>query len=267
MTDAVDRLRRIERAALESLHDVAPVGIGSSFERIGGAEASIVSSTESVVVNRVAGLGVGDAATEAEVAAIAGRYASAGIRRHLVHLDPDARPADLAEWLDRAGYRPHRGWAQFARPLGGAPLLEARTDLVVRVVTDDTAVAFGRIASAAFDLGEALVPAVAGLARHPAWRLYLTFDESGEPAGTGGLFLHEGAGWLDWAATRLEFRRRGSQGALMARRLLAAAEAGCDLVFTETGEAVPGDPQHSYRNIERAGFEVLRVRPNRILER
>jgi hypothetical protein len=33
-------------------------------------------------------------------------------------------------------------------------------------------------------------------------------------------------------------------------------------MFTETGEAVDGDPQHSYRNILRAGFEQLDVREN-----
>jgi hypothetical protein len=33
-------------------------------------------------------------------------------------------------------------------------------------------------------------------------------------------------------------------------------------VFAETGEAVPGDPQHSYRNLLRGGFRELTLRQN-----
>ena len=42
----------------------------------------------------------------------------------------------------------------------------------------------------------------------------------------------------------------------------AAAEAGCEVVVTETGEPVEGLANGSYRNIVRAGFEPLYVRPN-----
>jgi hypothetical protein len=74
--------------------------------------------------------------------------------------------------------------------------------------------------------------------------------------------VHEGVAWFDWAATRPEFRRRGCQGALLRQRVRDALDASCDWMVTETGEAVEGDPQHSYRNILRAGFELLDVREN-----
>jgi hypothetical protein len=48
----------------------------------------------------------------------------------------------------------------------------------------------------------------------------------------------------------------------MAERLRIANDEGCEHVFTETGEAVDGDPQHSYRNIERAGFQTSVLRQN-----
>lgn len=117
-----------------------------------------------------------------------------------------------------------------------------------------------------FDLGEVGAPLVGALTAHPAWRTYLTTDGD-EAAGAAGLFVHDGAGWFDWAATRPEFRRRGSQSALLTHRVADAIGAGCDVLFTETGEAVPGDPQHSYRNIEAAGFEAGGPRANWILER
>ena len=42
----------------------------------------------------------------------------------------------------------------------------------------------------------------------------------------------------------------------------AALDAGCTSLVTMTGESVPGDEQHSYRNIERAGFEEAYLREN-----
>ena len=44
--------------------------------------------------------------------------------------------------------------------------------------------------------------------------------------------------------------------------LQRAFELGCEQVFTCTGVSVPGDPQHSYNNILRAGFHETYVRAN-----
>ena len=41
-----------------------------------------------------------------------------------------------------------------------------------------------------------------------------------------------------------------------------AIELGCKRMFTETGEAVEGDPQHSYKNILKAGFTESVLREN-----
>lgn len=266
MTGIVERFRRVELAALESLQASARPEAAYRLQRVGGVAVSIAGRTESVVLNRAVGLGVEGPATEDDVARVARLYEDAGVGRHIVHLDPDAGPDALPGWLARVGYRPYRGWAQFARPAAG-PLPEPPTDLEIRPVTAETADTFGRIVADAFDLGEAGVPLLATLALQPDWRASLTFDESGEAAGAGALFVHERAGWLDWAATRPAFRQRGSQAALLARALRIADEAGCEVLFCETGEAVTGDPQHSYRNVTRAGFDLVRVRENRILER
>jgi hypothetical protein len=41
---------------------------------------------------------------------------------------------------------------------------------------------------------------------------------------------------------------------LLAVRIRTAAELGCDVVITETGERRGDRPSNSYRNILRAGF-------------
>lgn len=263
------RCETVERAALASLHEAATPDVrerlGMRLERIGDAIASIVPGIDSIIVNRVIGLGVERPASREDVERIADRYREAGVRRHLVHLDASARPDELEGWIQAAGYGSYRAWVPFERR-GQEPPSQSPSDLVVRPTTPEDAPEFGAIVADGFDLGEDGAPLIAGLTAHPAWRTYLTTDGD-EIAGAAGLFVHDRAAWLDWAATRPEFRRRGSQTALLARRVADAVEAGCDVLFTETGEAVPGDPQHSYHNIEAAGFEAGRPRANWMLER
>lgn len=264
-----NRCETVERAALASLHEAASPDVrerlGMRLERIGDAIASIVPGIDSTVVNRVVGLGVERPASREDVERIADRYRAAGVGRHLVHLAESARPDELEGWIEAAGYRPYRAWVPFRRR-GTEPPGASTAGLEVRRAAPEDAAEFGRVVAAGFDLGESGALLVAGLTAHPAWRAYLTTDGD-EIAGAAGLFVHDGAGWLDWAATRPEFRRRGSQSALLARRVADAVEAGCEALFTETGEAIPGDPQHSYHNIERAGFEAGRPRANWMLER
>jgi len=54
------------------------------------------------------------------------------------------------------------------------------------------------------------------------------------------------------ASTRLKFRRRGLQMALLNTRLNAARELGCDLAMVLTS---PGSL--AQQNIERAGFRLV----------
>ena len=63
-------------------------------------------------------------------------------------------------------------------------------------------------------------------------------------------------------ATRPSHRRRGAQGALLARRIRDAADLGCRWLVTETGEDLPERPNPSFRNMLRTGFELAYQRAN-----
>ena len=134
-------------------------------------------------------------------------------------------------------------------------------DLRIERIGPERAEHFGRVVCPAFGMTEAAIPFAAGLASDERWHLFVSY-EGDEPAGAGALMIDRGVGWLEWGATRPEFRRRGSQGAVMSARIQAALDAGCEHMFTETGEAVEGDPQHSYRNIQRYGFREGPLREN-----
>jgi hypothetical protein len=264
-TTAVIAAERVERAALADLHAAAPSDaardLGLRLETIDGALVSIAERDPTILVNRTIGLGVEHAAIEKTVAEIVSRYSAAGLARYFVHLDPSAEPGQLSGWLESAGLTPYsRAWAKFVRDADTSPQ-QPESDLEVRLAGSEHAEWFGRIASQGFGLGPSWHPVLAGLVDRPGWRVYLSFD-AGEPAGCAAMRLNDGVAWLDWAATSPEFRRRGSQGVLLARRIADAVDLGVRLIATATGEAVPGDPQHSYRNILRAGFRLSHSRAN-----
>jgi GNAT superfamily N-acetyltransferase len=80
-------------------------------------------------------------------------------------------------------------------------------------------------------------------------RLFLAW-RNGRPVGGGALETHDGVAALMAAGTLPAFRNQGIHTALLRARLLAAAEAGCDLAMVHTR---PGAA--SQRNVLRAGFQ------------
>ena len=258
------RAENVERAALADIHHAASPdlreGLGLDLQEIGGALVSVASRSPTILVNRAVGLGLAHPADRETVNKIVERYRIADVSRYFLQLDPAAHPEELPEWLQDAGLEPyHRAWAKFAR--GTEPAPAPRSDLEVREIGVGHGEDFGRIAAAGFELDDAWIPVLAGLVGRDGWHVYLSFDGD-QPAGCGAMRIHEEVAWLDWAATLPEFRRRGSQGALISRRLSDGIALGCSGFATSTGEEVHGDAQHSYHNIERYGFRRTHARAN-----
>jgi GNAT superfamily N-acetyltransferase len=263
-TEDTIRAESAERAALADLHIAASSdlreGLGLELEEVGGALVSIARYHPTILVNRTVGLGLAHPANREDVDTIVDRYRGAGVGRYFLQLDPAATPGELPEWLDDAGLEPYnRAWAKFKR--GADPAPAARTDLEVREIGSEHAMDFGRIAAGGFEIDDAWIPVLAGLVGRDGWHVYMSF-EGDRPAGCGAMRVHEGVGWLDWAATLPEFRRRGSQGGVIVQRITDGIGFGCRSFGTSTGEAVDGDAQHSYRNIERYGFRRTHARAN-----
>jgi len=258
-------LEAIERAEIETLHAAAPAELrrelGLACEAVGTALVSIAAKVPAsgIVVNRAIGLGVGDVARPESVDAIVERYRAAGFPRYFVHVHPESRPLELRQWLLARGLEKARGWMKFTRGREAPPRVDSR--LTVRRAGPEHMAAFGRIAAAAFDLGDAAATWIACMDRAEGWRAYVSLAD-GEVVGTGGLFVRDGIGWLDFGSTASKHRGKGSQSALLRARIIDALDLGCRLVATATGEAVEGDPQHSYSNIRRMGFREAYAREN-----
>ncbi|MGI9257489.1 MAG: GNAT family N-acetyltransferase [Gammaproteobacteria bacterium] len=263
MEDLDRRAEAVERAALSSLHDLCPPEakrrLGLHSISVADVLVSVAEYDPSILLNRAVGLATTKTPSLATIETIAGIYREHGVRRFFLHVHPDELPAHGIRWLGEAGLEKARSWRQFHRI--AAPPADVSTDLRIEPIGYEYATDFAKIVCAAFDMTPAAEPLIAAAAHDDRWRLFMSFDGD-KPAGAGGLFVHDDCGWLDFGATSPEFRRRGSQGAIMAARIQAALDAGCEHLFTETGEAVEGDPQHSYGNIERHGFEPAALREN-----
>jgi hypothetical protein len=243
----------IERAALLDLHDAADE---NDIRELGLKKLTVGSSLVSVARNLPASAIV---VNREEVETIVSAYRENDVAQYFVQLHPDAGPGELPEWMNSEGLKPDRGWQKFSR--NPVKVEDRQTTLVVREIGAEYGPAFGEIICSAFDLGDKAIPWLAKLPGREDWHIFMSFDGD-KPAGAGALFVRNGYGWTDYGATSPESRRQGSQGAVMAARLNRAIELGCQKIFTCTGVSVPGDPQHSYSNILKAGFKEDYVREN-----
>ena len=264
MTNDVER---VELQALLGWYETAAAARLPEYDwrlvEIGDALCSVSSTEQSILVNRVLGLGSKAAPTLEQLTEIRELYREAGVSRFFLHVVPEIVGPDREELLTAAGYRRHRGWMKFTR--GPGKVREPRTDLTVRPIEPEEASDFASIVAPAFDMSPACEPALVTLIENPHWHLFMSF--AGErPAGTGALYMRDGIGYLDWASTHPDFRRRGGQSAILSARLHYAFDTGCKTIVTMTGEAVPEDPQHSYSNILRAGFSETYLRENWVPE-
>lgn len=259
MTGSFTISESIERDAWIDLFQAAPphtrAALGLEVARAGGAVALTASRAETPMLNRAIGAGAG------ALAAVADHYTRRGVRRYFVQVHRGAEQ-DANDRAARAAglVRYRRAWAKFLRGADPAPSIAAPPlDLAPATAADGDAV--GALFCAVFDLPGDVAPMIAATIGRPRWDVWVARDD-GAVVAFGLLYATGGVGYLAGAGTAASHRRRGAQGALMAARVDRAVQRGCRWLASETGEAVPGDPQHSYRNMLKCGFQVVGIRDN-----
>jgi GNAT superfamily N-acetyltransferase len=195
-------------------------------------------------INRVYLCGAEEGMSSAGVGRLIDLFATEGVKRFFVWLSPGP-DMDLARgWLEAHGLSRIRrtGYPTLCRT-GKAPA-EYKTDLEVREVDAD------EIAQASDQLGETLWPEYARSAGREKFFHYMAFDGQ-RPVAIAALCIFEDLGYLMAAATAESDRKRGAQQALIAKRIERAEQMGCSIQVSETLYMI----EHSYRNLQRAGFE------------
>jgi Acetyltransferase (GNAT) domain len=153
-----------------------------------------------------------------------------------------------------------RAWMKFVRD-PHPPRFLAPKDVEVVELSGEDPEPFGIIAATGFGLPAWASTLFARLPGREGWRCYVARVD-GEAQACGAMLIDGGVAELGIGATLEAGRRRGCQLALLRRRILDAADAGCHTLFVETGERTADRPSSSYRNILRAGFREAYLCPN-----
>jgi hypothetical protein len=257
------QIERIEREAWADLAAAAPgplaQGIGLQTSPVGGAFLFMASRLAQYQFNWLSGVGLnGDDGRS--IAEAAKRFREAGQRKFFIQLPPGPRVTECEALAAAAGLKPHPlAWAKFYRSTAGT--VEFATTLTVREVGSNERDLFSTTAIAGFGMPRPMAAWLSQLVGRPRWHTYVTFAD-GEPAGAAAMYVHGEFAWLGIGSSKPDMRNRGSQRALLARRLTHAAALGAKHATTETGVPQEGQAAPSYFNILKSGFAVAYVRPN-----
>ena len=256
---------RAEEAAFVDMVDAAPAALksrlGLRVERIGGAAALIAPRLPTTMFNRAIGLGFDRPAMVEDLDALRRLYRDAGAGTWWLHWSPFAAPGGDAPWPAAEGctLSARRSWAKMLRACAEPPRIA--TDLGIAEADGAQVAAVAASIATSFGMPPFMGSWIAALHGRPGWRVYAVTDGA-QIVGGGCLFIGPDAGWLGMGAVLPSHRRRGGQGALMARRIADAGTAGRAWAVTETGEAIGDERNPSLANMVRAGFRCVASRLN-----
>jgi hypothetical protein len=258
-------LDRVERRFWRDIWEAVPGDVagehGIEMREFGPVQASATTALPGVgMLNLVLGSTEPGAVEDGHLAAATDWMRSHGVE-HYVPATPGLPETEAAErWLADNGFAPGYAWMKFARDTH-PPRFAVPGDVEVIELSDPELEPFGMIAATGFGLPAWAAGFFAALPRREDWRCYVARVD-GTTQACAAMLIQGDVAELGIAATLEPGRGRGCQLALLHRRILDSAGAGCRTLFVETGERVPGRPSASYRNILRAGFREAYLRPN-----
>lgn len=260
-------LERVELLAKVDGYDGAPAAardeLGLALQRVGGAWAFVRTRNGSLHFNRVMGLGLERPASAEDIAALKAFYAAHEIGAFRIALSPAAEPAGIETVIAAAGFGAYGNlvkWVHDAPPSKARANAPATSLRIERAGPDDVD-PMGEVLLAAFGGHPHSVVLASTLIGRPHWHHYVARD-GGTLVAAAAMYVREGFAWLGAAGTLPSHRGRGAQSALIARRMDDARTLGCHSFTAETSPDLPGKPNPSNHNMERAGFRVAYLRPS-----
>jgi GNAT superfamily N-acetyltransferase len=246
--DAIEH--RFWREVWESVPGPVAAEHGIELGRFGPVQATVLRELAEVqMINLLLGATEPGAVASGELEAAIGWARERGVDPYIPVTPGLPTSGEVESFLRGAGFEPGYSWMKFVRDTH-PPRFSPPGDVEVVELTGPGEEPFAAIVAAGFGLPAWCAELFAGLPGRSGWRCYVARVD-GEAQATGAMLLDGGIAEFGMAATLEPARRRGCQAALLHRRIADAA-AGCELLFVETGERIPGRPSNSYRNILRA---------------
>lgn len=173
-------------------------------------------------------------------------FAAERIPRFFVWLSPGPRMDVVRGWLGKGGFTRVQwtGYPTLCRSVRTP--VSFSTDLEVREV------GAAEIAAMREPPDQTIWPDYVRTAGCEGFFHYMAFDGK-RPVAIAALCVFEDLGYLMAAATAESYRRRGVQQALIAKRIERAEALGCSVEVSETLYML----EHSWRNLQRAGFQEV----------
>lgn len=204
--------------------------------------------------NRAIGLGLHNPVTCEDLEFVEDFYRSRGAIPG-IHLCPLA-DASLFEQLKQRSYRLEKFFNVYVLSLSeSASTTALSTEVRVTLVGPKERELWLQTVVQGFSEQDVLTPEmlkmIAPTLHSESAQCFLAWVD-GEPAGGGAMLLHDGVAKLCSTSTRLMFRKKGVQTALLNARLAFGKEAGCDLAHV----LISPSNGASRRNVERAGFRL-----------
>jgi hypothetical protein len=252
-----------EAEAQINLAQFAPPEFARPFRlaahRLASLRLLMIPGLDTPFFNRILCLGIGVPATESMLDEAIGFFQQTGCKNYMVQLSPLAQPPECPQWLVERGFKPSRNWAKLIR--GDDPPPVVPTDLRLEMIGKDRADSFAGLVLKTFEMPAVLRPLMKGMVGQPGCHSYLAYAGD-KPVSVATMLIHNEVGWMGNMGTLKEYRRRGAQGALFARSIQDGLALGCKWFVTETGEDTPEDPNPSYHNMLRTGFQLAYLRRN-----
>jgi len=161
--------------------------------------------------------------------------------------------------LTSRGYSYSSSWVTFCRD--SSPVHSRGTDLEIREIGKEYAGQFAFILNEVFGFPHEFDDIAASAVGSKEWVIFMAYDGD-KPVGSAGICITGETAYLSFANILPEYRRRGAQGELLARRIDAARKRGVKWIVVDTAESSDEHPNPSYWNMLRHGFRLLYHRPN-----
>jgi GNAT superfamily N-acetyltransferase len=238
------------------LHGEFAAAAGPAFalvKRVGRATILASPAFDVVAINRAMGFGFDEPFNERQLSEIREFFREHGTRPWFIEYSPHAS-MDPAMLVAAGGEQAPPRLVKLASYLRGLPSLRIPA-MDIREVHQAEASLFMDLVGSQLGVPEPVRPGIASTIGRPGWRYYFVCVDDKPVAGAALFTSGEGA-WLGMAGTLPEYRNRGIQTALLAKRIEDAVAVGCAWVSAEAfAETVARNP--SLHNMKRFGLLEL----------